>query len=142
MRSARRTTRKDGRRHDPATRNVGLVTRAKITAAAIRRPVRKRVQCDRRFIRGQLHADTSGGDACAGDGRGKGARRRTRQGDTSEKGRAEGMTDADAPDHPDDLPGDCSDILTETEHKRLCKCYRLEDGARGERQTKEGRNER
>ena len=26
-----------------------------------------------------------------------------------------------------DLPGDCSDILTADEHKRLGKCYRLTD---------------
>ena len=38
------------------------------------------------------------------------------------------MNDPDI-DSMEGLPGDCSDILTEEEHKRLCKCYRLADEA-------------
>jgi hypothetical protein len=36
-------------------------------------------------------------------------------------------TDADAPDYPAHLPADASDLLTEAEHVRLSKCYRMTD---------------
>jgi hypothetical protein len=43
------------------------------------------------------------------------------------------------PDYPAGLPADASDLITEAVHKRLRKCYRLDDEARGELKETKGR---